>query len=335
MSWRLIAACCGLAWCQAAPAAQPGATLKSVRAAGVLKCGINRAEADYSKDDTHGNLAALSADVCKAVAVAALGPGAGFVIKGYGDEPHALRALRDREVDIVAGASPSPRNRAAFALGFGPAVFNDGQGFLVRNASGVQKLEDFAGKQICFIAGTEADFTLSTVLRARHIAYLPFPFEEQGEMEAALFTGHCAAITGDISRLADTLYGFRSGSNRYRIAAERINDDPWAPAYRLDDAWWGTIVDRTIDGLMCADAAGLTAASLQRSANPALPNGSVTTLEKIAAPPPPGLDDAWLANVLSAVGNYGEIFERDVGAGSPLRLVRREPTATAACGPVR
>ncbi len=297
-------------------------TLSAVRKAGALKCGINRAEADYSKDDTHGNLAAFAADLCKAVAAATLGPGAHVIATGFGDEPHALAALEAGGVDLVAGASPSIARRAAFGLRFGPPMYFDGQGFLIRDATAVKRLEDFAGKQICFIAGTSADFTLNAVLRERGIAFIPFPFEEQGEMEAALFTGHCAAVTGDLSQLADTLYGFHGGRGRFEVGTDVIREDPLAPAYREGDPQWSAIVDATMNALVLAEAHAVTADNarvLQQSDNPAIRRllGSTPGVGSLL-----GLDDHWALAVIEAVGNYGEIFERDLGEHSPLKLDR-------------
>ncbi len=315
----------------AALAAAPGSpaaamalppTLAAVRSAGVLKCGIDRAEADYSKDDTHGNLAAFAADLCKAVAVATLGPGAHVIATGFGDEPHALAALKAGGVDLVAGASPSVTHRAVYGARFGPPMYLDGQGFLIRDASTVKRLEDFAGKQICFIGGTSADVTLNAIMSERQVAFIPFPFEEQGEMEAALFTGHCAAVTGDLSQLADTLYGFHGGRGRFRVGTDVIREDPLAPAYREGDPQWSAIVDATMTALVQAEAHGVTAANaaaLQRGGNPEIRRllGGTPGVGSLL-----GLEDHWALDVIEAVGNYGEIFERDLGERSPLKLDR-------------
>jgi general L-amino acid transport system substrate-binding protein len=300
----------------------PGPTATAIRAAGVLKCALNRDEADYSKINTHGNLAAFGADVCKAVAVAVLGRAGQVRVAALPDEARALLELKAGDADLVPGASPTLTNRALYSVSFGPTVYFDGQGFLVRQASGVRKIEDFAGKQICFIGGTEAEFNLTAALAARHIAFIPFPFEEQGEMEAALFTGHCAAISANLSQLANTLYGFRKDRDRYVIATETLSDDPLAPAYRADDPHWAAIVDWTIEALIEAEERGITASNveaLRQSGDPAIRRllGSVPGSGHLL-----GLDDAWVVHVIAAVGNYGEIFERDLGPQSPLKLER-------------
>lgn len=321
MMRSLFIGLCGVAAAQFAFAA-PAATRDAVRRAGALECGINRAEADYSKDDTHGNLAAFSADICKAVAVAVLGPAAKVTLKSLPDETHALRALQAGGVALVAGATPTISHRAVYGVGFGPTMFFDAQGFIVANAAGVTSLRDFAGKQICYISNTHADATLNHFFRGRHIEFIPFPFEEQGEMEAALFTGHCAAVSGDLSQIADTRYGFHGGAVRFAILHDVIEQDPLAPAYRLDDAQWGAIVDGTMNLLIQAEASGVTAANaeaMQRSDDPLVQRllGTTPGIGRML-----GLDDRWAVRVIQAVGNYGEIYARDLGAGSPLQLVR-------------
>ena len=303
-----------------------GSTLKAVRRAAVLNCGINRAEADYSKDDTHGNLAAFGADICKAVAVAALGSAAQVAAKSLPDEPHALAALQAGTVALVAGATPSVSHRAVYAAGFGPTIFFDGQGFIVADAAAVTSLQDFAGKQICYISNTHADATLIHFFHDKGIGFIPFPFEEQGEMEAALFTGHCAAVTGDLSQIADTRYGFHGGANRFVILDDVIEQDPLAPAYRLDDPQWAAIVDWTMNLLIQAEASGVTAANVEamrQSTDPLVQRllGTTPGIGRML-----GLDDAWAVRVIQAVGNYGEIYERDLGDASPLKL-KRGPNA--------
>src|SRR5208282_5214826 len=100
-------------------------------------------------------------------------------------------------IALLMGTTPTIENGLAFNAAFAPPLFYDGQGFLVAKDAGIATLNDLAAKQICFIAGTDAEEGLRSMSTTRGIDYRPFPFEERGEMEAALFTGHCQAITGD------------------------------------------------------------------------------------------------------------------------------------------
>lgn len=305
-----------------APAAFAGGVLDHVRETRSLACGIVSDEDDYSKADRHGNLAALGADLCKALAAAVAGADAKVLIYPYPDEPEGLRAVRAGTVAVLAGATPNVENGAAFGVGFGPPLFYDGQGFLVAKKSRIAGLSDLAGKQICFIAGTDAEEELSSTFAIRHIAYLPFPFEERGEMEAALFTGHCQAITGDVSALAGFRRMFRARAADFAILPATIAKDPFAPAFRLGDPQWAAIVTWTVNALIEAEEDGVTAANIE-----AMKKSGDRRVQLLLGTRPGigrtlGLDDAWAARAIAAVGNYGEMFERDVGHRSALQLDR-------------
>lgn len=296
-------------------------TLDHVRSAHALSCGIVTDEDDYSKADRHGNLAALGADYCKALAGAVLGPNAKVLVYPYPDEPEGLRGVRAGTVAVLAGATPNVENSVAFGIGFGPPLFYDGQGFLVAKKSHIGTLSDLAGKQLCFISGTDAEDALrSSAMQS--IAYLPFPFEERGEMEAALFTGHCQAITGDISALAGFRRMFRARAADFTILPATIAKDPFAPAYRNGDTQWAAIVAWTVNALIEAEEDGVTAANIA-----AMQKSGDRRVRLLLGDTPGigrslGLDDAWAARAIAAVGNYGEMYERDVGHGSALKLDR-------------
>jgi general L-amino acid transport system substrate-binding protein len=309
----LLAGCCFAA---------AGPVFEQVKSAGVLACGVVTEEADYTKDDTHGNLAALGLDTCKAVAAAVFGDGAKVRITAFPDEHHGLTALKSRQIALLAGATPTVVNGALFGVGFARPIFFDGQGFLVAKTSGIRTLDAFADKQICFIAGTEAETVLGTLFADRGIKYLPFPFEEEGEMEAALVTGHCAAITADASSLAAARANFHARIDDFVILPELITLDPLAPAYAEDDAQWAAVVDATVQALIQAEASGITRGNVdarQRSSDPStarLLTGAGGLGRALS------LDREWAVRVIETVGNYGEMFERDVGMHSALRLER-------------
>jgi general L-amino acid transport system substrate-binding protein len=287
-----------------------------------LTCGVVIDEDDFSKADRHGNLAVLGADFCKALGAAALGNDAKVEILAFRDEPEGLRGVRAGVVAVLVGATPNVGNAADFAVGFGPVLFYDGQGFLVAKKSRIATFQDLAGKQVCFISGTDAEATLNSTFSLRKIAYLPFPFEERGEMEAALFTGHCQAITGDVSELASFRRMFRARARDFMILPGTIAKDPFAPAYRLGDPQWAAIVSWTVSALIEAEEDGVTAANVK-----AMTNSEDLRVRLLLGTTPGigrtlGLDDAWAERAIAVVGNYGEIYERDVGRSSPLKLDR-------------
>jgi general L-amino acid transport system substrate-binding protein len=306
----------------AAPAALAGPTLDKIKANGALPCGINTELPEYSTQDAHGNHSAFDQDICKAVAVAVLGPNAKFTIVPFRDEQEALKALQSGEIALLATGSPNFINTASTGLGFARPIFYDYQGFLVNKTMGITSPKDLAGKKVCFLGGTEIEIQLQGYMQRENIKWLPFSFQEEGEMEAAFVTGNCAAVSADVSQLAYERLAFKNRARNYEILPEVIAKDPLAPAYRLDDAQWASIVNWTVEALMQAEESAVTQANLaamKRSDDPLIRRllGAQRGYGQFI-----GLEDAWAARVIEAVGNYGEMFERDLGAGSLMKLPR-------------
>lgn len=303
-------------------AALAGGTLDAVRADGSLSCGVTIESKDYSKSEAHGDLSALGLDVCRAVAAAVLGDAGKVKSVVLPDDIKSLEAVRLGAVALLAGATPGLVDAAAYGVTFGPPVFLDGQGFLVRKADGLNAVSDLKDKQVCHITETRAEDDLIEGLAQRNVHVLPFPFEETGEMEAALVTGHCAAIAASVSQLANMRTGFHARAAQYDIMPDWISVMAFAPAVRADDPHWADIVAWTVHALVLAEEAGVTdgnAAELRDSGRPPVRSllGGVPGVGK-----PLGLDDGWAFRAITAVGNYAEVFDRDLGAGSPLRLPR-------------
>jgi len=163
---------------------------------------------------------------------------------------------------------------------------------------------------------------LKIFLGQRNIAYQPYPFEEQGEMEAAFYTNQCEVYAADITQLAVTRLKFRAAAKNYVMLPERIVEDPIAPAFRAKDPQWGAIVTRTINVLIEAERYGVTRSNVAARRASADPDVQRLLGSKGHAGRALGLSDDWAAKAIGAVGNYGEIFDRDLGAGSPLKLDR-------------
>ncbi len=318
------------------PPPLPHPVLDRIHAANALSCGLAKEEEDYSRAEDHGNRAAFDIDFCKAVAVALLGPGAHLLVKNYPDEPAAVQALRTGEVDLLASASPTVANSVK-DLTFTQPVFFDGQGFLLPNNPAVHTPLDLAGKKVCFLTGSDAEAGLHNYAAEHGIAYTWYPFSEAGEMEAAFFTGNCDAVSSDVSSLANirAIVGARAAG--YTILPQLIRGDPLAAA-TTGDPRFAAIVSWTLNALLAAEQFGLTQATVQArltgtqpssTQSPATLHGAEQGAEiqsflgqRFGTGTLLGLDPHWTANVIGAVGNYGEIFDRDLGAQSPLRLDR-------------
>jgi len=304
------------------PVALAGPTLDKIKAAGSLSCGINTELPEYSTQDAHGNHGAFDTDICKAIAVAVLGANAKFTIVPFNDEEDALKALKAGQIAVLATGSPNFINTTNTGFGFARPIFYDYQGFLVIKTMGITSAKELAGKKVCFLGGTEIEMQLQGYMKRENIKWLPFPFQEEGEMQAAFVTRNCAAISADVSQLAYERSTYKRGAQNLEILADVIAKDPLAPAYRLDDAQWAAIVNWTVEALIQAEESGVTQANLaemKKSDDPAIRRllGTQRGYGQFL-----GLDDAWAARVIEAVGNYGEMFERDLGAGSTMRLAR-------------
>ena len=303
--------------------ARAGTTLDKVRAAGSLTCGVVSDEDDYSEADTHGNLTALGADMCRALAAEIFADAGRARFLTLRDEPEGLRAVRDGKVDILFGATPNPVIGQVYKAAFGPPIFIDGQGFLVANRSHVRTVADLAGKLVCFISAAPPERTLYDVLDPQlRIPTAHFPFSERGEMEVAMMDGHCDAITGDISWMANIRASFGKRADAFTVLPDAITTDPVSPAFRDGDPQWAALASWTVWALLQAEAHGVTqanVAAMRTSADPVIQRlaGGMPWIGKAL-----GISDDGFAHAIAAVGNYGEIYRRDVGDGSALHLAR-------------
>lgn len=306
-----------------AHAAVAQSTIAKVKAAGSLTCGLNREEPEYSNLDAHGNRALFDVDLCKAVAVAVLGPNARFNMVPFSDENDSLKALRAGTVDLVATASVTMTNNAALGFSFGPNMLIDNQALMVNNSMGVHNVHDLAGKKICYLTETEIELNLNAWMAREHISFLPFPFQEEGEMEAAYLTNNCAAITADATQLAYERIAFRAKGRDYEILPDALAKDPLASVTRGDDAAWTAVVTWVDTALLQAEENGITAAN---AANIRTSSSDLAIQRLLGFTPgigkPLGLTDSWALHSIQAVGNYAEIYARDLGPATPMRLER-------------
>jgi general L-amino acid transport system substrate-binding protein len=325
--------CCGLAMiavCVVLHAAEPNAaretTLARVRAAGVLRCGIDQEEAEYTTSDDHGNRSALDADLCRAVAVAVLGKDAQVKATRYPDDQSAMHGLTSGEVDLATTLTDNFSHAVGTHLEFTRPVFWDGVGFLTPNGSNVLRARQLSGKKICFIAETQVEEKVRAWFAREHLNFVPFPFQEEGEMQAAFATGNCGALAGEATRLAETRVTFERHGQPLRLLPERISADPLAAAVRDDDPQWAAIVRWVTEALVAAEESGVTQANVEAMRKRAESDPALRILlggsREIG--PALGLDNDWVARVIAATGNYGEIYERDLGSGSAMKLPRGE-----------
>jgi general L-amino acid transport system substrate-binding protein len=301
----------------AAAAPKPDTTT-AIRSAQSLACGVVAEPEDWSRDDAHGPLSEFDTEICRAVAAAALGSAAKASIQAYPAEADALDALSGQKIDLAVGVTPSVTAAITRHIGFGPVLFWDRGGFLVRADAGASTPAALAGKRVCFIEGTR----MEPVLQARYPAIIRLPYQEEGEMEDALASGACQAVAGDFSKLFP-MRG-RLGEARFLVMAEPSTLDPLSYAVRDGDARWSALVSCVIQALIQAEASGMTAANAGTLRPGDDPDRQLLTGADWASAAALGLPHDWALRMLSETGNYGEIFVRTVQMPRGLNALWRD-----------
>src|SRR3954470_11271596 len=296
-------------------------TLAAVKQRGTLNCGVSQGFAGFSAPDSRGEFRGLDVDYCKAVAAAGLGDATKVRFVPLTAQAR-FTALQTGEIDVLYRNSTQTFLRdASLGLNQGPVNFYDGQGFAVRRDAGVDKVQQLDGATICVAQGTTHELNLGDVFRARGIKFSPVVFERVDTMYDAFFSGRCDAMTQDASALAGALTVARDPA-AYRVLEEAISKEPLGPFTRNGDDQWSNIVLWLHMALVEAEELGVTQAS---AAQP--PPAGNATIQRLLGTNGEfggrlGLDNGWAAAALRAVGNYGELFERNVGQASPLKLRR-------------
>lgn len=226
------------------------------------------------------------------------------------------------QVDVLMRTTTWTHSRDAnLGLDFTTVSFFDGQGFLVRRDSNVARATDLRGATICTTSGTTSELNLADWSRARNIQFRPVLFEQIEEATRAYESGRCDALSTDASVLA-SIAAIQPNSAQHLILPDLISKEPHSPVVRQGDDQWGDIVRWTLFALLSAEELGVTQANVDemlRSTDP-----EIRRLLGASGDHGPmmGLDARWAYNALKAVGNYGEIFDRNLGANSPTRLPR-------------
>ncbi len=297
-------------------------TLNTVKQRGQLICGVSQGFAGFSAPDSRGEFRGLDIDYCKALAAAVLGDASKVRYVPLTAQAR-FTALQTGEVDVLYRNSTATFLRGtSIGLTQGPVNFYDGQGFAVRRDSGVKSVQDLDGATICVAQGTTHEQNLADTFRSRNIKFQPVVFERIDTMYEAFFAGRCDAMTQDASALAGALTVARNPGD-YMVLEQTISKEPLGPFTRNGDVQWSNIVYWLHMALVEAEEYGVTQAKAEElartSQNPTVQRllGSSGDLGKQL-----GLDNRWALNAIRAVGNYGEIFERNVGQNSPLKLRR-------------
>jgi general L-amino acid transport system substrate-binding protein len=296
-------------------------TLQKVKERGVLRCGASQGVAGFSIPDSKGAWSGLDVDFCRAIAAAVFNDPSKteFIPLSSKDR---LTALQAGEIDVLSRTTTWTLQRdAALGLNFTAVNYYDGQGFMVRKSAGITSAKQLDGASVCISQGTTNELNAADYFRANNMKVQTVTFQEVNETLKSFEAGRCDAYTVDISALAAGRLSLGNPDD-YVILPEVISKEPLGPWVRQGDDQWFDIVRWTVFTLLNAEEAGVTrdnVESMRSSTNP-----DVRRLLGVEGEfgPTLGLTKDWAYNIVRAVGNYGEIFDRNLGPGTKLALDR-------------
>jgi general L-amino acid transport system substrate-binding protein len=303
--------------------AHAGKTLDAIKARGQVVCGVNTGLAGFSQADSNGAWSGMDVDICKAIAAAVLGD-ANKVKWVPLVAQQRFSALQSGEIDILSRNTTFTLSRdASLGLHTTAVTYYDGQGFMVPVSSKVKNAKQLKGATVCVQSGTTTEKNLTDYSKANNLGMKPVVFEKLEAVNAAYFSGRCQAYTTDASGLASIRNKEAKDPKEHLILPELISKEPLGPMVRRGDDEWLAITKWVIHGLVEAEEYGVTqanvAAMAKDSKDPVIGRltGSTEDIGKHL-----GLDKEWLVRAIKAVGNYGEIFEHNVGPKTALALPR-------------
>ncbi|WZB71240.1 amino acid ABC transporter substrate-binding protein [Achromobacter xylosoxidans] len=305
-----------------AGAAQAGPTVDAIKKRGELVCGVSQGSTGLSIADAQGRWTGLDADLCRALAAAVLGDASKTRFVPLSSQQR-FPALQSGEIDVLNRNTTITSGRdAGLGIVSTGIVFYDGQGFMVPKKLGVKSAAELDGAQVCVQPGTVNEQNLVDYFKKRKLSYLLVVIENLVELEQAFYAGRCDVYLSDASTLAASRAARAANPDDFVILPERINKSPLGPFVRQDDPNWSAIVRWTVNALVAAEELGVTAANADSQAQ-----GADAQVRRLLGAEPGigksfGLDEQWARNAIKAVGNYGEVWNRNLGAATPLKLER-------------
>jgi general L-amino acid transport system substrate-binding protein len=303
-----------------------GNLLQEVQDRGTLRCGVNDAVPGFGVVGEGGEPEGFDIDFCKVVAAAVLGDAEAVEYTPLSAEQR-FTALQSGEIDVLIRNTTYTSSRDGLeGARFLHTTFYDAQGIMVRADSGYESLEDLDGETICVLSGTTTELNLETQFQARGIEYTPLAFEDNEPLQAAFVEERCGAWTSDKSQLA----GIRSswpqgqgGPEALVILDDNMSKEPLGPVVRDGDDDWADAVNWAVIATVQAEEFELDSTNIEQgSDDPDIQRFLGQAVEGEPFDSGLGLPDDFAVQVVTQVGNYGEIFDRNVGAGSALELPR-------------
>ncbi|MGA6926390.1 MAG: amino acid ABC transporter substrate-binding protein [Desulfosarcina sp.] len=296
-------------------------TLDDVKAKGFVQVGVNGDLYGFGKPDEKGVWRGLDVDTGRAVAAAVFGDAEKIKYTPL-TAVTRFTALQSGEVDVLCrNATRTLSRETALGLNFVQVNYYDGQGFLIPKSLGVKSAKELDGAAVCVLPGTTTELNVADYFRSTGMKMKPVVIENTAELAQAFFAGRCDCLTSDASQLAGTR-AVAPNPDDYIILPEIISKEPLAPAVRHGDDQWYDVVNFSVLALINAEELGITSKNvddmlksndpkIQRFLGVSPGNGKAL-----------GLDEKFAYNIIKQVGNYGEIFERNVGKDTPLNIER-------------
>jgi general L-amino acid transport system substrate-binding protein len=298
--------------------AQAGQRLDAIKARGALVCGVGASSAGFSRRDWQGGWRGFDVDICRAVAAAIFGDAEKVQFKPIDTLPNFLA---DAGIDVVLrGLTWTFGREARGELRFGPIVMYDGETFLTKKSLNVRDAGGLSGKTICVSQDAEFVPNLRYYFRSHNLTLKAVVSEKRSEAEDAFFAGGCDAMTADASELAEAVIGKAPHPDDYLILADPITKEPLAPLMRKGDDQFFDVVRWAIFALINAEELGIESGNADRMR--ASDNPDVKKFFADAPAGTEGLAPHWSFTVVKTVGNYGEVYDRHLGANSPAKLAR-------------
>jgi general L-amino acid transport system substrate-binding protein len=298
-----------------------GGTLEIVKKRDILRCGVNTGLPGFSVPDDKGHWTGLDVDVCRAVAAAVFGDADKVKYQPL-TAKERFTALQSGEIDMLSRNTTWTLTRdSAQGLNFVGVSYYDGQGFMINKDLGITSALELAGATVCTGAGTTTELNLADYFRQNQMAYTPVVFDSSDQTIKGFEIGRCDILTSDQSQL----YSLRlklAKPDSVMVLPEIISKEPLGPLVRQGDDKWFNIVKWTLFALINAEEMGITSANVDKmktSTNPGIKRllGVEGNLGKGL-----GLSNDWAYQIIKQVGNYAEIFDRNVGKDSPLSIER-------------
>jgi general L-amino acid transport system substrate-binding protein len=303
------------------PAHAEAGMLAKVRQRGYITCGASQGTTGFGLPDENGVWRGLDVDTCRAVAVAVFGDKTKVRFIPLSGQQR-LTALQMGEVDILPRTTTWTLTRDANGLNFTIPNFYDYVGFLIRKDPRVKSVRDMKGASVCLQTGSTTEVTFTDVSTAHHLDLKPVIFDSVQATRQAFFAGRCDALITDASALASVRASQAKNPDDYVIIPANEEIEALTPAVRHGDDQWFDIVKWSFEALIMAEQLGITQANVDemrasRDAN----------IQRFLGVEPGngkalGLDEAWAYNIVKQLGNYAEIYDRNVGKDSPLKIER-------------